>query len=144
MPLWDEADPHAPEREALADGLQRIERRSASLSLGSEAVSQTNGTGAKQQRLGGQRKRDASGELLRASAGSAGLICLDAERCSWRSITNNFWSVTFVKQPRLRRAAGSETRLAVSEQGVLAADRGSGKQATARRADADEADYCRS
>jgi hypothetical protein len=40
MPLWDEADPHAPEREALADGLQRIERHSASLSLGSEAVSQ--------------------------------------------------------------------------------------------------------
>jgi hypothetical protein len=104
MPLWDEADPHAPEREALADGLQRIERRSASLSLGSEAVSQTNGTGAKQQRLGGQRKRDASGELLRASAGSAGLICLDAERCSWRSITNNFWSVTFVKQPQPKPA----------------------------------------
>jgi hypothetical protein len=70
-----------------------------------EAVSQTNGTGAKQQRLGGQRKRDASGELLRASAGSAGLICLDAERCSWRSITNNFWSVTFVKQPRLNGTA---------------------------------------
>ena len=46
------------------------------------------------------RKRDASGELLRASAGSVRLICLDADRCSWRSITNNFRSVTFVKRPR--------------------------------------------
>ena len=71
-----------------------------------EAVSQTNGTGAKRQRLGRQRKRDASGELLRASAGSARLICLDAERCSWRSITNNFRSVTFVKQPCVPNVEG--------------------------------------
>ena len=42
---------------------------------------------------------DASGELLRASAGSARLICLGADRRSWRSITNNFRSVIFVKRP---------------------------------------------
>ena len=64
-----------------------------------EAVSQTNGIGAKQQRLGEPLETDASGELLRASVGSARLICLDADTCSWRSITNNFRSVTFVKRP---------------------------------------------
>ena len=46
------------------------------------------------------------GELLRASAGSVRLICLDADRCSWRSITNNFRSVTFVKRPRRDGAVG--------------------------------------
>jgi hypothetical protein len=73
------------------------------------AVSQTNGIGAEQQRLGGHRKRDASEELLRASAGSARLTCLDAERCSWRSITNNFRSVTFVKQPPSNAAMPTPT-----------------------------------
>ncbi len=90
--------------------LERAQRRSPRwLLLRTEAVSQTNGIGAKEQWLGGQRKRDASGALLRASAGSARLICLDAERCSWRSITNNFRSVTFVKQPRRTGAAPAQT-----------------------------------
>jgi hypothetical protein len=66
----------------------------------SRGFSQTNGTGAKEQRLGEPPETDASGELLRASAGSARLICLDADRCSWRSITNNFRSVAFAKQPQ--------------------------------------------
>jgi len=65
-----------------------------------EAVSQTNGIGAKQQRLGEPLETHASGAVLRASAGSARLICLDADLCFWRSITNNFRSVTFVKRPR--------------------------------------------
>jgi len=64
-----------------------------------EAVSQTNGIGANQQRLGEPAETDVSGELLRASAGSGRLICLGADRCSWHSITNNFRSVTFAKQP---------------------------------------------
>ena len=64
-----------------------------------EAVSQTNGIGAKQQQLGEPLEADASGELLRASAGSARLISLDEDLCSWCSITNSFRSVTFVKQP---------------------------------------------
>jgi hypothetical protein len=79
------------------------------LPVRTEAVSQTNGIGAKQQRLGEPPETDASGELLRASVGSARLICLDADTCSWRSITNNFRSVTFVKRPR-RPAAASCAR----------------------------------
>ncbi len=80
-----------------------VEQRSPfliTLLLRTEAVSQTNGIGVKQQRLGEPPETDASGELLSASAGSARLICLGADRCSWRSITNNFRSVTFVKRPR--------------------------------------------
>jgi hypothetical protein len=64
-----------------------------------EAVSQTNGIGVNEQRLREPPETDASGDLLRASARSARLICLDANLGAWRSITNNFRSVTFVKQP---------------------------------------------
>jgi hypothetical protein len=78
-----------------------------------DAVSQTNGIGAKQQRLGEPPETDASGQLLTASAGSVRLICLDADRRSWQSITNNFRSFTFVKQPPSRgEAAGPAVRAA--------------------------------
>jgi hypothetical protein len=73
--------------------------RSTSLSKIVEAVSQTNGIGVNEQRLREPPETDASGDLLRASARSARLICLDANLGAWRSITNNFRSVTFVKQP---------------------------------------------
>ena len=69
-----------------------------------EAVSQTNGIGAKEQRLGEPPETGASGELVRASGGCARLICLDANPCAWCSITNNFRSVTFVKQPCVTNA----------------------------------------
>ena len=39
------------------------------------------------------------------------MICLDADRCSWRSITTNFRSVTFVKQPP---SLAEETRPVIS------------------------------
>jgi hypothetical protein len=54
--------------------------------------------------LGEPPETDASRGLLTASAGSGRLIYLDADRCSWRSITNNFRSVTFVKRPPSRAA----------------------------------------
>jgi hypothetical protein len=72
----------------------------AEVLVAGEAVSQTNGIGAKEQGLGEPPETDASGELLRASAGCARLICLDANPRAWCSITNNFRSVTFVKQPQ--------------------------------------------
>ena len=91
-------------RLAVTGGAHRLVRRASAnkgpLPFRTEAVSQTNGIGAKQQRLGEPLETDASGELLRASVASARLICLDADTCSWRSITNNFRSVTFVKRPR--------------------------------------------
>ena len=63
-----------------------------------DAVAQTSVVGAKQQRADDPPKSDATRALLTASAGSARLICLDAHARSWRSITNNFRSVTFVQQ----------------------------------------------
>ena len=79
-----------------------------------EAVSQTNGIGAKQTRAwraaGNGRVSESS---WRASVGSARLICLDADTCSWRSITNNFRSVTFVKRP----PSDSEAALRLQEPG---------------------------
>ena len=59
--------------------------------------------------LASHRKRTRQ-EPLRASAGSARLICLDADRCSWRSITNNFRSVTFAKQLRRGRDRARDHR----------------------------------
>ena len=76
-----------------------------------EAVAQTSGVGAKQQRAGEPPESDASGALLTASEGSPRLICLDTHPWSWRSITNNFRSVTFVQQPPSGARARIRARL---------------------------------
>jgi len=112
--VWRARDPRLGRDVAIkisaqqfTDRFEREARAIAALSELVEAVSQTNGIGAKQQRLGEPPETDASGELLRASVGSARLICFDADTCSWRSITNNFRSVTFVKRPPSAAAAKS-------------------------------------
>jgi hypothetical protein len=97
----------APASVAFQIGMKLRRHRTPALVLLVEAVSQTNGIGAEQQGLGEPPETDASGELLAASAGSGRLIYLDADRCSWRSITNNFRSVTFVKRPPSAAAANS-------------------------------------
>ena len=100
----------------------RTSGSAALLALVVEAVSQTNGIGAKQQRLGEPPETDASGELLRASVGSARLICFDADTCSWRSITNNFRSVTFVKRPPSAPVVSLRPSRACAAPGGAAAD----------------------
>jgi len=88
------------------------------------AVSQTNGIGATQQRVGEPPETDASRKLLRASAGSARLICLDADRRSRRSITINFRSVTFVKQPPSNPGANSAGASVTARRGEAGVGRG--------------------
>jgi hypothetical protein len=83
------ATAHRRGRRLDSEWLRLRRQSSSSLLVRTEAVSQTNGIGAKQQRLGEPPETDALGGLLRASAGSGRLICLRADRCSWRSITNN-------------------------------------------------------